>query len=372
MTWAFRYRDHGRPRKLTFGSYPAIGLAKARAEAGRAKVTLADGDDPAAAKRVAKAVKLAARRGADDSAEKVIAEFINLYARPNTRDWRETARLLAEFAEAWKGRRLAAIGKPDIHRLLDGIVARGAPITANRKFAQLRKMCKWAVSRGIIDRSPCDGIDPPSAEKSRDRVLDTDELRFVWRAADDLGFPFGPIVKLLALTGQRRSEVGGMEWRELDLEKDLWTIPSSRSKNKRQHAFPLSPEAIAIIKNLPRFSGSRFVFSPGNTPPSGFSRAKTRLDVLIAKLNDGNVIEPWTLHDIRRSAASGLAGLGVNLPVIERLLNHVSGSFAGIVGVYQRYDFAEEMRAAMERWGRHVEALASGDPRNVIELKRRS
>jgi integrase len=369
MSWAFRFRNHGRPCKLTVGAYPAIGLAKARAEAARAKVALADGDDPAATKRAAKAAKRV--RSADDHVERVIADFIALYVKPKTRDWRETQRLLAEFAEAWKGRRLAAIGKADIHRVLDSIVARGAPVGANRAFAQLRKMCRWAVSRGILDRSPCDGIDRPSAENSRDRVLDTDELRLVWRAADDLGFPFGPIVKLLALSGQRRSEVGGMEWRELDLDRALWTLPGARTKNKRQHAFPLSPEAIAIIIGLPRFSGSRFVFSPSNTAPSGFSRAKTRLDGLIAKLNDGNVIEPWILHDIRRSVASGLAGLGVTLPVIERCLNHISGSFAGIVGVYQRYDFADEMRAAMERWGRHVEQLAGRKTAaNIIELKR--
>jgi integrase len=366
MAWALRYRFNGRPHKLTIGAYPAIGLAKARAEAGRAKVALADGEDPAAAKRAAKAVKLAARRGADDSAEKVIAEFINLYARPNTRDWKETERLLAEFAVAWKGRRLADIGKPDIHRVLDSVVARGSPITANRKFAQLRKMCKWAVSRGIIERSPCDGVDPPSTEKSRDRVLDMNELLLVWRAADNLGFPFGPIVKLLALTGQRRSEVGGMEWRELDLDRAAWTIPASRSKNKRQHVLPLSQQTVEIIKSLPRFSGSKFVFSPGKTAPSGFSRAKTRLDRLIAKMNGGESIAPWILHDIRRSVASGLAGIGVNLPVIERCLNHISGSFAGIVGIYQKYNFADEMRAAMERWGRHVGAVALA---NIIPMR---
>jgi hypothetical protein len=119
---------------------------------------------------------------------------------------------------------------------------------------------------------------------------------------------------------------------------------------------------------LPRFD-SKFVFSPGGTAPSGFSRAKTRLDGLIAKLNDGEPIAPWILHDIRRSTASGLAAQGVNLPVIERCLNHVSGSFAGIVGVYQRYDFADEMRAAMDRWGRYVEAMAE-TVGNVVELKR--
>jgi integrase len=238
-------------------------------------------------------------------------------------------------------------------------------VGANRAFAQLRKMFRWAVSRGLLDRSPCDGIDPPSAEKSRDRVLDTEELHLVWRAADGLGFPFGPIVKLLVLTGQRRSEVGGMEWRELDLDRAIWTIPASRSKNKRQHVLPLSPEAVEIIKAFPRFSDSKFVFSPGETAPSGYSRAKTRLDARI-----GESIAPWILHDIRRSVASGLAGLGVNLPVIERLLNHVSGSFAGIVGVYQKYNFADEMRGAMERWSRYVQAIVTGEAaENVVELK---
>ena len=286
MAWAFRYRIRGRPCKLTIGPYPAIGLAKARGEAARAKVSLAEGDDPGARKRAATAAKIATR-SRDDSVEKVIADFVSLYAKPNTRDWKETGRLLKQFAEAWKGRPLAAVGKADIHRVLDGIVARGAPVGANRAFAQLRKMFRWVVSRGLLDRSPCDGIDPPSAEKSRDRVLDTEELHLVWRAADDLGFPFGPIVKLLVLTGQRRSEVGGMEWREIDLDRATWTIPAARSKNKRQHVLPLSPEAVEIIKALKRFSGSKFVFSSGETAPSGYSRAKARIDARIKALNGG-------------------------------------------------------------------------------------
>jgi integrase len=362
--WALRYRFNGRPRKLTIGAYPTVGLAKARAEAARAKVSISDGIDAAAAKRATKAAKRALTR-ANDLVEKVIADFINHYARPNTRDWKETQRLLVQFSDAWKGRSLPEIGNADIHLVLDKIVARGAPVGANRAFAQLRKMCRWAVSRGIIEHSPCDGIDPPSAEKSRDRVLDSDELRLVWLAAGDIGFPFGPIVKLLILTGQRRSEVGGIEWSELDLDRATWTIPASRSKNRRQHVLPLLPQAVEIINHLPAFSGSKFVFSPGKTAPSGFSRAKTRLDRHIEKIN-GEPISPWTLHDIRRSVASGLAALGVNLPVIEKLLNHVSGSFAGIVGVYQRHNFADEMRAAIDRWGRHIDKLANVGPASQI------
>jgi integrase len=309
------------------------------------------GPGPCAEKQAAKAAARAARRQTSDAVEKIIDDFIRLHAKPNTRDWKETARLLRQFAEAWEGRRLAEISKADIHRVLDGIIARGAPVAANRAFAQLRKMCRWAVSRGIIERSPCEGINRPSIETARDRVLSLDELGLVWRAADRLGFPFGPIAKLLVLTGQRRSEVGRMEWGEIDLENRLWTIPAARSKNRRQHTVPLSQQALAIIESLPRFPGSKFLFSPGKTPPSGFAGAKQRLDKHIASAN-GGPIPPWTLHDIRRSVATGLAGLGVNLPIIERLLNHVSGSFAGVVGIYQRHSFADEMRAAMDAWGR--------------------
>jgi integrase len=368
MAWAVRYRHYGRPRKLTIGAYPGISLKDARAAAMRALSSIADGRDVAAEKQVAKAAARAARRQSSDAVERVIDDFISLYARPNTRDWKETQRLLSQFAKAWEGRRLAEIGKADIHRVLDGIVARGAPIGANRAFTQLRKMCRWAVSRGIIERSACEGIEAPSAEKPRGRVLSLDELRFVWCAADSLGFPFGPIVKLLVLTGARRSEVGGMERGELDLENRLWTIPAARSKNRRQHTIPLSPQAVAIINALRRFSGSKFVFSSGISAPSGFSKAKLRLDVLIAR-NNSQRIDAWTVHDIRRSVATGLAGLGVNLPVIERCLNHISGSFGGIVGVYQKHSFFDEMRDAMERWGRRVESLASGEASNVIELR---
>jgi integrase len=364
-SWALRYRINGKPRKLTLGPYPQIGLGKARGEAAKAKVAIADGNDPAAAKRVYRAAAAATGKRLSNSVETVVKDFIALYAKPNTRDWRETERLLRQFAVAWEGRPLAEVDKADIHRVLDGIVARGAPVQANRAFAQLRKMCRWAVSRGLIERSPCEGIERPSVETSRDRVLNQDELRLVWLAAGGLGFPYGSIIQLLILTGARRSEIGDMQWQELDLEKGLWTLPAARSKNRRQHILPLSPQA---VKGLPRFAGSHFVFGP-KTAPLAFSRAKTRLDALIAKINGGEPIPPWVLHDLRRSVASGLAGLGVNFPVIERCLNHVSGSFAGIVGVYRRHNFADEMKAAMERWGRHVVGLANGEPGgNIVEL----
>src|SRR5277367_3565821 len=156
-SWALRYRVSGKPRKLTIGPYPAMGLGKARGEAAKAKVSIAGGNDPAAQKTASRAAQAALRRPPADAVEKVVADFITLYAKPNTRDWRETERLLKQFTAAWEGRQLAAISKADIHRVLDAIVARGAPVQANRAFAQLRKMCRWACSRGLIDQSPCEG-----------------------------------------------------------------------------------------------------------------------------------------------------------------------------------------------------------------------
>lgn len=366
-SWAVRYRFDRKPKKLTIGAYPSIDLATARKRALEALGAIAKGVDPAAQKQAAKAEK----RASLDLVENVVDEFIARYAKPKTRDWCETQRLLnKDVVSAWRGRRLSMIGRADVHALLDGIIDRGAPVGANRTFAQLRKMCRWAVERGLIERNPCEGVSAPSAEKARDRVLSSEELQLVWRAAERLGYPFGPLVHLLILTGQRREEVGGARWSEIDLKKRAWTIPASRSKNCHEHSVPLSARAIDILSSLPRFEQSEFVFSPGKTPPSGYSRSKARLDAEIARLNDGKPIPSWTLHDLRRSVASGMASIGVDLHIIERCLNHVSGSFGGIVGVYQRHKFEDEMRSALDRWASHVERIVNGaGDGNVVAIK---
>jgi integrase len=180
------------------------------------------------------------------------------------------------------------------------------------------------------------------------------------------------MIQLLILTGQRRAEVAELRWDELDLNAGLWIIPSTRSKNHRQHKVPLAPGAVEILRSVPRFDASEFVLSASNTPPSGFSRCKARLDHAIARLNKGEAPPPWILHDIRRSVASGMARLGINLPVIEKILNHVSGSFGGIVGVYQRHSFEAEKRAALDCWAQHIDALTrGGEVANVASLERR-
>jgi integrase len=242
-----------------------------------------------------------------------------------------------------------------------------APVLANRLHSVTRKFFAWCVEQEMIPASPLAGLKAPAQEKSRDRVLSDSELARVWDAAGRLGDPiYGAMARLLVLTGQRRGEVAGMEWAELDLKNRLWSLPGTRTKNDRAHDVPLSRQAMAVIEDLSRIS-DRHVFSyDGARPINGYGKPKARLDALLPKDMPG-----WTLHDIRRTVASGMARLGVSLPVIEKVLNHISGSFAGVVGIYQRHDFAKEKRAALERWGAHVAAVVAGkgDKAKVVSLR---
>ena len=287
-SWAVRYRTNGSPRKLTIGPYPAVGLAMARKQAQEALGDVAGGKDPAAAKQSARATARAEHEAEVDRVERVVELFVERHAKPKTRDWRETQRMLIrEVAGRWEGRRLSKITRAHVHAMLDEIVDSGRPIRANRVFAQFRKLCRWSVGRGIIDRSPCEGLTAPSPETKRDRVLSDDEIRLAWRAFDAIGWPFGAISKLLLLTGARRDEVASIRWGEIDLAEKKWTLPAARSKNKRDHQIPLSAAAVGIIEELPHIGDKKggFVFSTtGSTAVSGFSRAKAAIDRAILEI----------------------------------------------------------------------------------------
>ena len=351
--WAVRYRHQGVPRKLTLGSYPALGLKDARELGAKALRAVAEGRDPGREKILARAAKA-------DSVDRIVEEFLERHVRRSNRPRtaQGTERLLRQHVlPRWRGRMVHEITRRDVLKILDHVVDGGAPIAANRTFAAVRKFFNWCVARDILAASPCAGVKPPTSERARDRVLSDDELRLVWTAADKLGGTFGPLVKLLALTGQRRDEVARMRWDELDLDTRLWTLPRARTKNNQPHEVPLSKAALTVLQNVPRIAGSPFVLTAngGASPVSGYSKGKHRIDALLPA-----DLPPWRLHDLRRTCASGLARLRINLPVIEKVLNHTSGSFAGIVGVYQKHSFADEKRAALEAWGRHVISLVRG------------
>ena len=357
-SWAVRYRHQGQPRKHTIGSFPTVDLKTARLLGGKALRAAAEGRDPGREKMQSRAAKA-------DSIDRVVEDFLERHVRRSNRprSAQETERLLRlHVLPRWRGRTVHEITRRDVLDVLDRVVDGGAPIAANRTLAAVRKFFNWCVARDILSASPCAGVKPPTAERSRDRVLSDDELRLVWQAADQVGWPFGPLVKLLALTGQRRDEVGRMQWSELDLDKQLWTLPAERVKNNQPHHVPLSDAALAVLKGAPQIVGSPFVFTTnGIAPSSAYSKNKRRLDALLPA-----DMSAWRLHDLRRTAASGMARLGINLPVIEKVLNHASGSFAGIVGVYQRHSFADEKRAALQSWGNFIAALIESEPAEKV------
>lgn len=215
--------------------------------------------------------------------------------------------------------------------------------THHSAYCALRAFMRWAHRNHYVDRNPMERMQTPPPCAPRDRILTEDELRRVWLASRD--DTFGRIIKLLILTGQRRGEItqltAGM------IGEDAITIPAWLAKNSRKHVLPLGDLAKSVIGRLPVADVCLFPAEGLTTPFNGFSKCKPKLDKRAG-------VYDWTIHDLRRTFASGLAARGVALPVIERLLNHVSGSFGGIVGVYQRYDFMPEMRGAIEKWEKHA------------------
>ena len=359
--WAVRYRFQGKPRKLTLDGVGS--LAEARKAATNALHELERGNDPAGLKFGAKAAeeKAAAAR-AGDTVDNLAAQFIERHAKKHTRpnSWRMTQRIFDRIVlPAWRGRIIHDIKRRDVIDLVEG-VAEKTPILANRVHAALSKFFNWLASRDVIVASPCAGVARPSKEQPRDRILSDEEIKAVWAACDAVGGQGGACVKMLLLTGQRRGEVAGM--RRAEIEDDIWTLPPERVKNNQKHTVPLSRQAMAIIETAPQIVGDvDYVFAgTGNRRLAGFSHLKDHFDARM-KLKAS-----WTFHDLRRTVASGMAKIGVKLPVIERVLNHKGESFAGIVGVYQRHDFAAEKRDALQRWANHVDDVVSGKPAGKI------
>jgi integrase len=271
----------------------------------------------------------------------------------------------------WRSRPIASITRRDVIDLVEAIAARGAGVQANRTLTRLGALFKWAVEKDRLEVSPAERVRPVTQEQARDRVLSDAELRWLWIACEEIGWPLGSVTKLLLLTAQRRVEVAGMTWAEIDLGDAVWTIPRHKAKNDREHQVQLSAAAMAVVRKLPRFGDLVFTTTL-KTPVSGFSKWKCRLDaaMLVAKraelgTHKGDAIPNWTLHDLRRTAATGMARLKIAPHVVDRILNHTSGTISGVAAVYNRFEYLEERRAAFEAWGRFVDGLITPAPANV-------
>ena len=402
-SWAFRYEvSSGKSVKMTLGPAAgsgALSLAEAREKAGEARKRRGQGVDPNEARkaeRAAAAARVAAEKRAADAAsqrdeERVGAVLDRYYAAKaitGMKSLHEVRRLLdKEMRAPWSSRHVGEISRKDVIRLVDGIAERGAGTTANRTLANVRAFFGWCNDKGLIEANPCNGVKPPKKETQRERVLKDEELRLLLLALGRLDWPWGQFFRLALLTGQRREEIAEMRLSELELDgtAPIWTLPPARTKNGREHVIPLAPAALVAVREAlaaPRrpAAADLVLTTTGETGVSGFSRAKAALDAAMLAVAREEAAErgddpakvslaPWHLHDLRRTAASGMAGLGVGIAVVEKVLNHVSGTFAGIVGVYQRHEFKAEKRQALTLWAEHVSGLTRGLGVDVVSLR---
>jgi integrase len=339
------YRTSGagsRLRKYTIGPYGRVTLHIARNEAQRILAARIEGRDPASEKREARR-RLTADR-IDDLVEVFIAQHVS-----KRRSAVEISRVLKrELVDHWGSRSVHEITRRDLIELVSEIVDRGAPVAANKTLKLAKTFFGWCVGKAILDRSPGDGLKPPTREVARDRVLTDDELRRIIAAARKIGGAYGGIVEILALTAQRREEVAQITWDEVDLENAVWTLPGSRTKNGKPHVVHLSQPAVRTISTRP--TTTTYVFASGPTRLGGFSDRKLELD-------RQSQVSGWRLHDLRRTAVSGMARLGVAPHVADKILNHTSGTISGVAAVYQRHEFMKERKEALDRWGEHVAAI---------------
>jgi integrase len=324
------FRREGKLKRVTLGRWPRISLAAAR-ESWRA---------------IQEGRPLEQEQSAGELFSAAVEEWLRRDQSKNKASsvYQVTRALEHDVLPAWRGKRVDEITKRHVIELLDGITDRGAATKANRVFAYLRNFFGWCIKRDLLKASPMEGLDKPGKEVSRDRVLSDEELSRIWtHAAGGAELNgFGAITRLLILTGARREEIGQLRWSEI--EGDTIHLANGRTKTGSAHIIPLSAAARELLASLPRYG--EFVFG-GDKPIAGWSRAKARLDEACG-------VADWRIHDLRRTVATGLQKLGVSLQTVEAVLGHTSGSRGGIVGVYQRHDYADEKRAALEAWGAHV------------------
>ena len=343
-------------RKYTIGPYGRVTLHQARVAAQRVFAAKLEGRDPAAEKREAK------RRVVADRVEDLLETYIAQRLSQN-RSGSKIARLLRrEIGLAWVGRSIHEISKRDVVELVSTVEQRGAPIAANKTLRSIKTFMRWCVGRAVLDQSPAEGVPLPSKEVARDRVLDDNELAQVILAARTIGGPYGGIVELLALTGQRREEAARLQRTELNLTQRVWTLPKSRTKNAKGHVVHLSEQSMAVLKRQNQ-TGSYLFSLLGTKPFQEFSRAKLLLDQLSG-------VTGWRLHDLRRTCVSGMAGIGIAPHVADKILNHQTGTISGVAAVYQRHEFLWERREALERWGAHIAKIvaeASSELRGKIQ-----
>ncbi len=355
--WYLAARIDGRSRRIKLGSWPILSLKDARE---KAQMILRD-------------IQLGLfRERQNEPASKsltlgdVIPQFIGKHAKRHTKDWKGTESVLLRMNKL-HGLKIDAIKRADVIRELERLISDiedngGRGTRANRGLAAIKKLYSWCIDQGIVEISPVAGLKPLIKEVARERWLTDTEIKSFLKGCEAEGYPFDEFGKLLLLTGQRLREIADMRWSELDLDKGTLTLKAERTKNATLHVVPLPRQAIDILKTIPHFQGSDYVFTTtGVSPISGFGRFKKRLETFV-----GLDAEDWRFHDLRRTAATNMAILGVQPHIIEAVLNHKTGVVSGVAAVYNRHLYFDEKREALQIWGDYVEKLCEGSKRTVL------
>jgi integrase len=350
--WVVLYRAGGRVRRYTLGMYPTLSLAEAQQQAHAVRHAVALGGDPAQHKHDTRHSPTVAQ---------LVADYLDSYAKVHKKSWRADQQCFTrDILPRWGHRTAAELTRRDILTLLDTLVARGAPIQANRTLGLLRKLFNWAISRDLLTHNPCLQVPPPGKEHQRARILTDAELRRLWTicAVD----PLGPLFQLQLLTSSRIGEVRQMRWEDVDREAGWWTIPAHLTKNGLAHRVPLTAWAVDLLHGLQLADpGAGWVFASGKRRqrPWSYPYVYARFRALC----DQAALSDLTPHDLRRTAASGMASLGIPRLVIGKVLNHAE---PGVTRVYDRHSYDGEKRHALEAWARHVRHVVTGEPAGTV------
>jgi integrase len=380
-TFLCQYTLSGHKWRVPLGSCSALSLANAREAAAAVMGDVAKGRNPAAERKDAAAAERARRTRNRLTLRVLIQDWNRLHlAGRRPRYAAEAVRALhyafadhlddaaEDLDRASVVRALDALTRHRKRRDGNGVERPSGAAMTGRTAAYGRAAFAWAVKRGAVRVNPFADLPVAKSVAKRERVLSDAEIAEIWRVAGKAAVPYGTIIRLLILTGQRRGEVAGMQPSELSNDLSTWTMPGERTKNGEPHTVPLSAPARELLRqqlDASARSANAGLVLPGafGTPFEGWSKAKRRLDGAIAKARvkaaavtgkSPEAMPAWTVHDLRRTVATSLQRLGVRLEVTEAVLNHISGSRAGIAGIYQRHDWAAEKRAALDAWAAHL------------------
>jgi integrase len=358
-TWNVFYRNgEGLSRRLALGTYPVLSLADARGQAAAELHEVQLGNDPADAKQ---------ERRQADTFDDLALLYLERHAKPNKRTWQRDEWIInREILPVWRSRKAADVKRKDVLALLDKIVERDVLVLANRVKGLINKIFNFAIARGIVEVNPAYGVSNPGGqERQRDRVLSEDEIRRLWGALENESIKVAAIFRLALLTAQRKGEVCGMKWEELDLEHGWWTIAAERSKNGLSHRVPLGPQALATLNSLKAAGDAA---ATGDVFPGGkHGLPLTNLQKPTVRIKATSGVD-FRTHDLRRTAASHMTSIGIQRLVVSKLLNHIERD---VTRVYDRHSYDQEKRAALLKWDRNLAEMLADAPviSNVVELR---